>query len=77
MRLYVTTPLKDIDRISALSFFSSVNQSEAAHLLIRTTKSCQFGVLMLCDERNSEGLLSVTWVPGVPPPAMYRAGRCA
>ena len=39
-RLYVTTPLKDIYRISILPFFSSANQSEAAQELIRTTKSC-------------------------------------
>ena len=38
-RLYVTTPLKYIDRVSTLPFSSSVNQSEAAQQLIRTTKS--------------------------------------
>ena len=63
-RLYVTTPLKDIDRISTLPFSSSVNQSEAAQQLVRTTKSCFSGILMLCDERNSEGLRSDTCVPG-------------
>ena len=37
--LYVTTPLKDIDRVSTLPFSSSVNHSEATQQLISTTKS--------------------------------------
>ena len=63
-RLCVTTPLRDIDRISTLPFSSSANQSEAAQQPIRTTKSCLSGTLMLCDERNPEGLRSATWVLG-------------
>ena len=62
-RLYVTTPLKDIDRVFILPFSSSVNQSEAAEQLIRTPKSCLSSILRLCDERNSEGLRSATWIP--------------
>ena len=52
-RLYVATPIKDIDRISTLPFSSSVNQSEAAQPLIHAIKSCLSGILMLCNERNS------------------------
>ena len=63
-RLYVTTPLKDIDRGYTLPFLSSVNQSDAAQQLIRTTKSCLSGIMMLCDQHNSENLRSATWVPG-------------
>ena len=63
-RLYVTTPLKNINRKPTLPFSSSVNPSEAAQQLIRTTKPCLSGTLMLCDERNPEGLRSATWVLG-------------
>ena len=63
-RLYSTTPLKDVDRVSTLPFPPSVNQAEAAQQLIRTTKSCLSGVPRLCDERNSEGLRSDAWIPG-------------
>ena len=64
-RMDVKTPLKDIDRISTPPFSSSVNQSEAVRQLIRTSKSCLPGILMLCDEPNSEDLRSATWVPAV------------
>ena len=63
-QLYVTTPLKDIDRILTLAFPSSINQSQATQQLVRTIKSCLLGIPTLCDERNSEGLRSATWVPG-------------
>ena len=56
-------PLKDVDPVSTLPFSSSVNHSEAVQQL-RTTKSCLSSVLRLCDERNSEGLRSATWIPG-------------
>ena len=61
--LYVTSPVKDIDRTSTLPF-SSANQSEAAQPLILTTKSCLSGIVMPCDECNTEGLSSATSVPG-------------
>ena len=60
-RLYVTTPPKDIDRVSTLPFSSSVNQSEAVQQLIHTIKSY---LSSICDERNSEGLRSATWISG-------------
>ena len=72
-RLYETTPPKDIDRISALPCSSSVNQSEAAQHLFRTTKSCLSYILILCDERNLEGLRHVVPRMGVPPQEIFRA----
>ena len=63
-RLYVATPLKYIDHLSALPFSSLVNQSEAAQQLVRTTNSCLSSILRLCDERNSESLRSSTWISG-------------
>ena len=75
-RLYVTTTLEDIDHVSTLPFSSSVSQSEAAQQLSCATKSCLSGILMLCDERNSEGLLRhVGLRVGVPPPAIFRVGH--
>ena len=61
-RLYVATPLKYIDHLSTLPFSSSVNQSEAAQQLVRTTNSSLSSILRLCDERNSESLRSYTWI---------------
>ena len=63
-RLCVTPPLKDVDRTSPLYFSSSANQSEAAKQRIHTTKSFLPGILMLYEERNSDGLCSGTWVSG-------------
>ena len=78
-RLYVATPLKYIDHLSTLPFSSSVNQSEAAQQLVRTTNSSLSSILRLCDERNSESLRSAMWIlrVGVPPPAIFREGHHA
>ena len=63
-RLYVATPLKHIDHVSTLPFSSSVNQSQAAQQLVRTTNACLSSILRLCDERNSESLRSATGISG-------------
>ena len=75
-RLCVTPPLKDIDRTSPLYFSSSANQSEAAKQHIHTTKSFLPGILMLYEERNSDGLCSGTWVSGWEHP-LRRPFECA
>ena len=60
----MTTTLNDFNRVSTLPFSSSVNRSEAAQHIIRITKCCLSSILMLCNERNPEGLRSATWVLG-------------
>ena len=53
---------KHIDHVSTLPFSSSVNQSQSAQQLVRTTNSSLSSILRLCDERNSESLRSYTWI---------------
>ena len=56
--------LKGVARIDTLPFPASVNKAAWAQQMIRSVKAAMSKILMLFDDRCTEGLQSPTWVPG-------------
>ena len=63
-RAYVTLGIKDVARIATLPFPASVSNSAGAQQLTRSVKATMTEILMLSDDRCTEGLNSPSWVPG-------------
>ena len=61
---YVALGLKDVARIATLPFPASITMAAGVQQLTRSVKAAMSEILMLSDDRCTEGLESPTWVPG-------------